>query len=56
MIKMKWSAVVVASLLWMSLGMLVLGGCQNAANEGQDTSNSMEFQQNYPLMDTWVIT
>ena len=35
MIKMKWSAVVVASLMWMSLGMLVLGGCQNAADDGQ---------------------
>ena len=40
MIKMKWSAVVVASLMWMSLGMLVLGGCQNAADDGQGTNNS----------------
>ena len=40
MIKMKWSAVVVASLMWMSLGMLVLGGCQNAADDGQGANNS----------------
>ena len=40
MMKMKWSAVVVASVVWMCFGMLILAGCYNTGTDGQTTNSS----------------
>jgi outer membrane protein assembly factor BamB len=44
MMQMKWSAAVVASVMWMSLGMLILAGCQNTATDGQTANSSTESE------------